>query len=604
MGGKSRDPYKGQRRAIQRMIDEINSTPMPEYEKELEKAKLVGLLEAEGIPKSELEQIQLDPSLKDKQMKTLAGLEERSEEGLTATDKMAMEDMLGQVAAQEKAQRASIESEMQRRGTADSGASLMAKLQGSQGGAQSARQKAMQMAAQGQQQRMAALQSMGQMAGQMENADFGRQSQVASAADRIAQANAMNRQNVSAANLASRQGISNTNTNIANMGTQMRNQLAQQDYMNRMNRISQAGQLQSQMAAMQPQKGPSGFQQLATVGGGIAGAVYGGPAGAAAGAQAGSAVGGMFEDGGIARSQAQEYKAHEKFKSNYMKRVREELAPQKKAREEVTGVVHAENGALAQPKYDEMGVMDFKNMSLPQLLQKGNAETEGVTTDNTINDIGDYNVESKNRELLGNIAKERMLKGIPVEESKENSIDPKKFTGYAQAIGGIAQALNPTRDEPSRQVPNVALKGPENSLKSFGPVSIDNPMASFKQPLRLEDGGLPEYGCGGIHKGTKKAEDGEIMFDSNGDGAVVGGDSFERDRVDARLNSGEAVLNVAQQQRLMDLLRGEADIDDLGDEDIVEGVPMDYQQELTDEIDNGKDKKMEGLKKLLSALGE
>jgi hypothetical protein len=116
--------------------------------------------------------------------------------------------------------------------------------------------------------------------------------------------------------------------------------------------------------------------------------------------------------------------------------------------------------------------------------------------------------------------------------------------------------------------------------------------------------GRSPYQDGGIHKGTKYAQNGDLMFDSTGDSAVVGGDSYADDRVDARLNSGEAVLNVAQQQRLMDILRGKEDLTALGDEDIVEGVPSDYQEELKDKVDNGKDLKMEGLKKLLSALGE
>ena len=95
------------------------------------------------------------------------------------------------------------------------------------------------------------------------------------------------------------------------------------------------------------------------------------------------------------------------------------------------------------------------------------------------------------------------------------------------------------------------------------------------------------------------------MYASDGGGDVVDGDSFANDRVDARLNSGEAVLNVSQQQRLMDLLRGKADTTDLGDEDIVEGVPREYQEELKEKIDNPeKDKRSQGLKRLLEILGE
>ena len=116
--------------------------------------------------------------------------------------------------------------------------------------------------------------------------------------------------------------------------------------------------------------------------------------------------------------------------------------------------------------------------------------------------------------------------------------------------------------------------------------------------------------------GTYQMADGDLTFVSDSTGDVVGGDSFERDRVDARLNSGEAVLNVAQQQRLMDLLRGKISLDELGDDDIVEGVPSEYQDDLTDMLDmgmapsdmddddeDGLDDEMKGLKRLIKMLG-
>ena len=120
----------------------------------------------------------------------------------------------------------------------------------------------------------------------------------------------------------------------------------------------------------------------------------------------------------------------------------------------------------------------------------------------------------------------------------------------------------------------------------------------FTNPY-MEDGGVAE----GCDCGTKKAEDGSLMFTSDGQGDIVEGDSFERDRVDAKLNSGEMVLNAAQQQRLMDMLRGKISVDEMGDGEIVEGVPADYQEDL---YEDGKteDNKIEGLKKLLEALGK
>lgn len=605
MGGKRHDPNKAARQALKAQMARLDKIDLPELEEYiLQNPELVGLLEAEQLDPSSMEEISTDPALKEKQMQALMGLQERSEQGLTAQDKMQMEEMLGQVGAQEKSQRASIEAEMQRRGTADSGAALVSKLQGSQAGAQSARQKAMQMAAQGQNQRMAALQGMGQMAGQIEGADFGRQSQIASARDRIAQANAMNRQQVSAANLAARQNIENQRAGIANQQAQVANQIAQQNYNNALSRATGQGSVAGQMASMSgaPQ-GPSGIQQVATIGGGIAGFMGGGgPAGAAAGAQAGSMIGGAFsaEDGGIAHSK--EMKAHEKFKADYMKRVREELAPQKRARKEVTGVIHAEDGydgtlgGMVHDFSNKNGFLGIGKNDLESNLRKGNAITEGVNTDRNINDYGDYQVESKNKEMLGNTTDDVMVKG---DDKSSFGVDDMK------AVGKIAGLLGGEKEAPEKiDMPAFKMDMPENVMTPAQAQQFGNPMAQQKFGGFLEDGGLPRYEQGGLYKGTKCAEDGELMFDSTGDGAVVGGDSFERDRVDARLNSGEAVLNVAQQQRLMDLLRGEADIEDLGDEDIIEGVPMDYQQQLTDEIDNGKDKKMEGLKKLLSALGE
>jgi hypothetical protein len=363
--------------------------------------ELVGLLEAEQLDPSAMEEIKLDAALKSRQMEALEGMRERSEQGITEMDKLQMEQMLGQAGAQEKAAREGIEAEMQRRGTADSGTSLIQKLQGAQGSGNQARQKAMQMAAQAQQAKMQALQGMGQMAGQMGQQDWQRQSQVASARDAIAKANAMNRQNVSAQNLAARQRHEDQRAATANKQAAEANRIAQQKFQNQMQKETGQMQAANQVASQYGQQ-----------------------------------------------SQA-------------------------------------------------MAAADAATMN-----------------------------------TLGNLA------GIGLE-------------GY----------------------------------------------------MAKEDGGLA-YEDGGVHNGTRYAENGEIMFDSEGEGAIVGGDSFERDRVDARLNSGEAVLNVAQQQRLMDLLRGEANVNDLGDEDIVEGVPREFQEELTEEIDNGKDNKIEGLKKLLQALGE
>ena len=252
----------------------LNAIDLPDIEKmkiALENPELVGLLEAEQLGPSALEEISTDPRLKADMMSALEGLRERSQTGLTEQDKFAMEELMGQVGAQEKAQRSAIEQEMQRRGTADSGTALAAKLQGSTAGANAARQQAMQMAAQGQQQRMAALQNLGQMSGQMQSQDFSQQAQKASARDAIAQANAMNRQNVAQQNLAARQNIENQRANLANQQQMYNVGLQQQQFQNQLAKAGAQGQATGNLAGMYAQQAGAQAQADSAVIGGLAG---------------------------------------------------------------------------------------------------------------------------------------------------------------------------------------------------------------------------------------------------------------------------------------------------------------------------------------------
>ena len=617
MGGKAKDPNKAAMKMQREQMRRLDALELPELQEYvLQNPELVGLLEAEQLGPSAMEDISLDPALKEKQMMALQGLQERSEQGLTAMDKMQMEEMLGQAGAMEKSARAGIEAEMQRRGTADSGASLMSKLQGAQGAGNSARQKAMQMAAQGAQQRMAALQGMGQMAGQMEGADFQRQAAKASAADRIAQANAMNRQNVAGMNLAARQQHENQRANIANQQAQVANQIAQQNFSNQMAKATGQGQVASNMSSIAANTPASSGSALGTIAGGAAGWMMGGPAGATIGASMGNAAGGMLglEDGGIAQSK--EMKAHEKFKADYMKRVREELAPQKKAREEVTGVIHAQDGAFADKFRKSRAALgpgasfmwngneystDLAEESAPQTL----ASEQKPEMPNM------FNFDQANKDIAESIKTGKAQGGVEqiagVTNDKINEQDPtpvpqKEGSGFgmedAKAVAGILEGLAPKQQ--AKKNLNLSYQGPEvkNIMQPMQAQQFGNAFAGAK----FEDGGMPEYGCGGTHK----AEDGDMMYASDGYGDIVdsGMESYAGDRVDAKINDGEMILNVPQQQRLMDIIRGKEDLTALGDEDIIEGVPRDYRDELHEKAESSSSSKMEGLKRLLEALGE
>jgi len=234
------DEAMGQAQGLTRkQMERLDAIDLPDIEKmklALQSPELVGLLEAEGIDPSELENITEDSGLRQNQLDALNMLREQADQGLTAGDKYQMEQMLGDVAANERASQKQIENQMAQRGMESSGAALMAKQANKQSSANAAREKAMQMAAQAQQNKMGALAQLGQQSGNMAAQDFNRQSQVASAKDAISRANAMNRQNVNAQNLAARQNIANQQSNIANQQQTYNKGLNQQQFQNEMSK--------------------------------------------------------------------------------------------------------------------------------------------------------------------------------------------------------------------------------------------------------------------------------------------------------------------------------------------------------------------------------
>jgi len=576
MGGKAADPNKAAMKQQQAQMQRLDAIDLPQLQKYLlDSPELVGLLEAEGIDPSKMEDITEDSALRENQLAALQGLKDQSEQGLTSQDKYQMEQMLGDVSANERASQAQIEDQMARRGMQSSGAALMAQQQNKQSGSNQARQKAMQMAAQAQQNKMGALAQLGQQSGQMASQDFARKSQVASAQDAISRANAMNRQGVNAQNLAARQQIANQGTNIGNQNKQIGNQIDQQNFNNAISKASGQGNVanaMSNIAANTPQ-GPSDMQKIGTIAGGIMGASAG-PAGVGAGASAGGAIGGMFEDGGIARKQKEQDdadKQHARFKKNYMKRVHQELEGGVPKSEPV----HAQNGAMMngqsknqyQQDADAMGLYDFTKGNLNDNLQQGNAVGLGINNDA---------VDAKNYNQAQDMIAEKQLRDPDASAMAQGT--PEGIDGAAtmSAVGDLAKLLQKKKG-PAKQLNLGAfqMQRPENALGSYQPFA---------------DGGIPMYASDGM-----------------GDIVDSGMDSYADDRVDAKINDGEAILNVPQQQRFMDLVRGKISVDELGNDDIVEGVPKDYRDELHDKIEGGESSgssdKVAGLEKLLEMLG-
>jgi len=223
---------------------------IPDAEKQkilLENPQLVELLQAEDLGDSAMDEISLDPKMREAQLRALADMQEQSETGLSVEDRSARNELQRDMAAQSQAEQKSILSGMAQRGTLDSGASLAAQLGSQQAGAQRGAEAADRLAADASSGRKQALMNASNLAGNMEGADFGRQAQQAQAKDIINRFNVSNRQNVSAQNIASRQALENQRAATANQQQMHNKALQQQQFQNQMQKTAgQTGQYNKQ----------------------------------------------------------------------------------------------------------------------------------------------------------------------------------------------------------------------------------------------------------------------------------------------------------------------------------------------------------------------
>jgi hypothetical protein len=608
-GGGS-DPAKEAAKMAKKAVKYFEGISAPELEEYiLQSPDLVRLLNAEEIGETELSKISQDPKLQAIQEENLARLKAQSEEGLSQIDRMDLEEALGAASAQAKSMRAAQEAEAQRRGLGDSGVTTVAKLLGNQSVANQARRDALEKIRMSKMGRDQAAAQRTNQAAQMQAADFARKAQVGSAADAINRANAMNRQQVAQANLAARQNIANQRANIANMQAGMANQLAQQNFENQMSLASGKAGVQgnaAQMVGAQPAK-PSGFQNLLQTGATIAGI----------GGTGGFGFWGA-EDGGITpqsrggvpvdqKALIAHQKQEAKFKRDYMKKIHNELLGNDNPNGQV---VRAEDGIVVVNGQKGRYVED------PE-APKGRIFVPEMTKEQEDKKYGRGVVES---------GKVKLKKGETLQDVR----DAKKTKRVLKGISKLNELLGPQEQE--RELPKLQEVNPEvkNILPEYKPMNFGNPFAQAAEdgavmdPVadiigkamarkQMAEGGSEEAKMMDMIRsmeevpamqdgGTYQAQDGSLLFTSDGSGDIVEGDSYERDRVDARLNSGEMVLNAAQQQRLMDMLRGEISLDELGDDDIVEGVPREYQEDIINGDDDG-DIQAKGMNRLLDMLG-
>lgn len=182
------------------------------------------------------------------QLSALQGFQDTANAGgLTDTSRASIQQTLDELANTERGQQQAIGQDARRRGISGSGLELADRLISQQSSADQAGRRGMDIAALAEQAKVEALKNAANTGATIENQTFGEQSAKATAANQIAEYNATNQQQVTlqniaarnaaqAANLAEKQRVSDTNTQMENANRVRNSDLIQQNYTNKMDK--------------------------------------------------------------------------------------------------------------------------------------------------------------------------------------------------------------------------------------------------------------------------------------------------------------------------------------------------------------------------------
>lgn len=200
------------------------------------------------------------------QDKALGQLQSLGEDGgLSLSDKANVQDQMIQNANKDKANRDAITDDLARRGQLGSGMGLQAQIAGAQQTGDRDAQMRLHTLGDARDRALQAISGAGSLAGNMQSADYQRQSDQAQAQDRINQFNTQNAQSVQQRNVASqnqaqgtnlknKQDLMNSNADVANKEQQYNKELLQKQFDNQMDLAkSKAGVYQN--AAQQAKQG-------------------------------------------------------------------------------------------------------------------------------------------------------------------------------------------------------------------------------------------------------------------------------------------------------------------------------------------------------------
>lgn len=552
-------------------VDLIRKLKQPELEDEkvdlLQYApELVGLLEAEQIGDSKLGDIDIDPRLRESQMDALSEMQERGEVGLTTEDRARYDQLRRQAAGDEQARQESILAGMAQRGALDSGAQLAAQMASSQGAAQQAQAQGDRLAADAAAGRRAALQASGQMAGQIGQQDYGRQSAAARAADQIAQFNAGNRQNVAQQNLASRQAIANTRGQLGTQQELKNKGLLGERYNRELGKVgAMTGALGNQARGQRSMAGAQA-QAAQNEAAGTMGLVKTGiSAFASDGAikEFDKSEGMMYNDGGMNYEDGSDGSDFGLFKQLEDQREQELLKKYNgdkfKAAQALSGS-HRRSTDRAMKMAGQYEGQDFKDLG--QSIKSGFGslmDKVGIGSKETPVVAPKVPVKPEVAQVVG-------------EPGGKSPVGPKESSGMSKLssmLGGMDEANKNYRN------PFLAADGGMNYENGGeGTIIPGEEYAGDELPDRINSGEMV--------LNVEQQDNLNKLIQ-----ALMNGESPEIEeegpmRTDDALESGEAEVNVPQQKALHEVVRGRMDVEDLPEDDVV---------------------KARGMNKLLSMLG-
>lgn len=235
---------------------------------------------------SKLSEISQDPRLKEARLRALGSLEQQGYGGEDIQDQAAQEKALIESGAANRGHQQAIVSDLGRRGQLGGGLELQARLDQQQADQDRLASQSLDLESQRRMRALNAIAGAGNLAGDIQQQDYGMAKDKASAADAINLFNTKNLQDVQQRNVASQndaqrynldksQDLSNKNTAMSNFEQQYNKELNQQQFENEAKKAAGVSGQYGQQAAGQMAAGQSAAQMWGGIASGIGNVAYG-----------------------------------------------------------------------------------------------------------------------------------------------------------------------------------------------------------------------------------------------------------------------------------------------------------------------------------------